>query len=78
AIESAPANIEQHEHPPRKINIERLTSNLMYLVEHTNNYGVEKLSTLWFELFDIIESCRSLLSEESIFEKFETNLRSII
>lgn len=52
----------------RKIDTERLASNLNYLVEHTTNYGIEKLSQIWFELFDIIESCRSLSTEELIFE----------
>ncbi|CAF4671707.1 unnamed protein product [Rotaria sp. Silwood1] len=77
-IEIASTNIEQNEIPLKKIDTERLVSNLTYLVEHTNNFGVEKLSTIWFELFDIIESCRSLSSDELIFETFEKNLRSIV
>ncbi|CAF0758690.1 unnamed protein product [Rotaria sordida] len=71
-------NIEQNEIPSKKIDRERLMTNLTYLVEHTNNFGVEKLSTIWFELFDVIESCRSLSSDELIFETFEKNLRSIV
>ncbi|CAF4457951.1 unnamed protein product [Rotaria socialis] len=68
-IESAPVNIEQNEISRKQVDIERLESNLNYLVEHTNNYAVEKLSQVWFELFDIIESCRSLPSDELIFEE---------
>ncbi|CAF3889143.1 unnamed protein product [Rotaria sp. Silwood2] len=77
-IESTSINIEQNEIPLKTIDTERLVANLTYLVEHTNNFGVEKLSIIWFELFDIIESCRSLTSDELIFETLEKNLRSIV
>ena len=54
--------------PAQKIYAERLSTNLNRLVEKTKDFGVEKLSSLWFELFDLIESSRSLPSEELIFE----------
>ena len=54
--------------PVKKIDRERLASNLTYLVERTNDFGIEKLSTIWFELFDVIESCRLFSSDEKIFE----------
>jgi hypothetical protein len=60
--------IEFTEHATRRINGERLTSNLNCLIELTANFGVEQLSTLWFELFDLIESCRLLPTDEYIFE----------
>ncbi len=72
AIESAPAYVEQTDNSPRKIDVERLASNLNYLVEHTNDFPIEKLSIIWFELFDLIESCRSLTSEESIFQVIQS------
>ena len=65
-MESVPAQVEPV--PARKIDAERLASNLARLVEQTDGFGVEKLSTIWFELFDLIESCRSLASDELIFE----------
>ncbi|UJR16075.1 hypothetical protein I4U23_002988 [Adineta vaga] len=77
-VESAPANVEQNDLPCRKLDSARLASNLKYLVEHTNDIGIEKLSNIWFELFDLIESCRVLSSDELIFEKLETSLHSMI
>lgn len=54
--------------PLRKIDPDRLVSTLNRLVEITKDFGVEKLSLLWFELFDLIESSRSLPTEDMIFE----------
>ena len=55
----------------------RLQSNLNYVVEHTDNFGVEKLSNIWFEIFDLIESCRLLPSDELIFEVSHSSLISL-
>lgn len=52
----------------KTIDPERLAANLNLLVERTENFHVEKLSVVWFELFDFIETCRSLSAEEIIFE----------
>ena len=56
--------------PTRKIDSERLASYLKSLVERTENYPLEKLNSIWFDLFDLIESCRLLPTEELIFEVF--------
>jgi len=69
--------VEQMEIPTRKIDAERLTSTLSRLVEKTKGFGVEHLSSLWFELFDLIDSIRSFPTEDLIFEQLENFLQSI-
>ncbi|CAF0916368.1 unnamed protein product, partial [Didymodactylos carnosus] len=45
----------------RKILHEPLSLNLNYLVSHTNGFGIERLSSIWFDVYDYIESFRSQL-----------------
>jgi len=69
AIESAPALLQPNEETiVKRIDVERLEKILQNVVEKTDSYPIEKLSIIWFELYDLIESCRVLDSDELIFE----------
>ena len=65
-------SIEQTIIPTRKIDNDRLETYLKSLVQRTDNFPIEKLNSIWFDLFDLIESCRSLTTEELIFEVFHS------